>query len=442
MAQNKIEGAFSAAGFETASLPLAKSGLTTLIYENVELDKEGFSTLKSLKIKYSPLSLMTSNQIDEVRLEGLRLTGEISKSRHLSLAGWSVNTNDQSKTLISHLLNVRNVKLIDTQASILSANHGGISIQFEGEGVKGADGIYFSGKLKNTQKEMRYSANINGKVSNANTWQGQIDIEDIRLNTSHIKATRASGTVNVQKDASIPPTISGEIRAGNMTLAGFPWTSSSITLTGSPARPGVIIAAKAAGYEGVEIGLSLADMGNTNELSGYIYSSIFGKLLEYLNAHNAAPFDTATFNDVTDVQDVEISFDKNNNLIEIISAKTATGETFSGLLQFKNVAGEQKLLNAAIDNQNSGRLQITNPEFFKLLDLPMAEKDNIRKALSNLMYDQILIEMTNAQDNQFLFEIKARGTNPDLESSRPFKLEFSFNAELQDLLNILLKNQK
>jgi hypothetical protein len=442
IAQNRIEGALSAAGFNAASLPLAKSGISTIVYENIELDAEGFSTLKSLTVEYNPLSIFIQNQIKALKIEGLRLTGEISNNRQLTLAGWQPDTGQKNSSLISHLFNVENTTLSDIQISILSANHGGISIQLEGEGVKGDDGIYFNGKLKNTQKEMRYSANINGKISNAQSWQSQIEIENIRLNTPDIKATRASGTVMVQKDVTTPATISGEIRAGNMTLANFPWTSSAITLTGNPTRPGVIIAAKAAGHEDVEVGLSLSDMRNTNELSGYIYSTTLGQLLSYLAAHEALPFDIGVFRDVTDIQDIEIAFEKNNDLIEITSAKTATNETFSGLLQFKNIDGAQKLLNAAIESTNTGKLRITNPDFFKLLKMPQTEKNNIRKALSNLLYDQILIEMTTAEQGGYMFQIKMRGNNPDLEEGRSFKLDFAFTTTLEELLEILLKKEE
>ena len=426
------------AGFQDIKIGSQEHNFKKLVFKNIELDPHRLSTVDKLVISYSWPQLILFNKSESLEISGLKLTGDIDKNGYLSIAG---NSNSAAfLNLRNQIHSYRNIKISNSSASILSSNYGGISISLELQAHQNKDSTHFQGALTNTQKQMRYESSFNGQINPEGTYNIGLTLNDINLNTKHLKAARANGETKIIKSANQPPKISGEIRAGNITILGMPWTNAAITLQGNPLKPNAIIGAKATGSENLELGLSFENIYETSILSGYIYTQSISDFLDYLHNNEIILLDYDNDLNLSNGTPLEISFEKNSNIWKADILENNLTQPLTIYLTSKtDDKNTHKISRIHIKNTRPGILKITDDKFLKSIKTDDNSKSQIVLALKNLNYTELSIEKNFDAEENFTFNIT--GNSPEIEDSRPFKIEFSSSLDANKLIKSLLSDK-
>lgn len=347
----KLEIALKASGFKNAQIIEKESGWGHAEY-HIKLDNEDFSSIESLKINYSTIGTILFSSFDSVQIENIRLTGEINENQKLSIAGW---TNSPLQNITHSLFNANAINIKNAQVSLLSNNHGGISLQISAQGHKTNTGMSFQGKVSNTQKHMRYRAKMSGHINSPESWQSDFVIEEAKLNMPHLKAARVTGEVNITKDLSTPNAyINGQLRSGNLGILKTSWKDASLTIEGNLKAPQTIIAAKSNTYKNLELGLSLPNLQNLQTLSGYIYTQEPQSIFDLLEQHKPLELKKETTERLLPLTNTEIAFEKNGKFLDINIRNQQNDIDITGRLQAgaKNQYKFESFINALAKKLN------------------------------------------------------------------------------------------
>lgn len=277
--------AFSAAGFSQVSLPEPVKKRGVLVYSDIRLDPDGFSTIQKLEIEHG-----LNGKIQAVRIEGLSLTGELQEGLRITMAGWEKPSSGDLRSLALSIPADAPVSFKDTQIELLSESVGGIELSFDLETIPGDEGREILARLKGAQQQLSYDANVTGLMTPEGMWQINAEVEQAKFDLGHLKSTRISGLIGITGEKFQSSDVIGNLQAGGLTLLALPWQNVAITLEGSLEKTRMIIGAKSAGVEGVELGLTLGDIQNPGTYAGSLHCDSAGDLLRYLQSNGALPF--------------------------------------------------------------------------------------------------------------------------------------------------------
>lgn len=298
----------SAAGFGQAVLPEPEKKRGVLIYSDISLDPDGFSSIRRLEIEGG-----RNGKIKALRIEGLTLTGELGKGLEIAMAGWSRPSPADLRRL--PILPDAPVVFEDVQVELLSESVGGIELRFDLEIRPGAEGREILARLKGAQQQLSYDAGLTGLVTPEGIWQINAEVEQAKFDLGPLKSTRISGQIGVTGEKFRSPEIVGSFQAGGLTLLGLPWQNVAITLEGDLENTRMIVGAKSAGIEGVELGLTLGNVQNPGVYAGSLHSESIGDLLEYLQGNGALPFPGLPSGEPAEAQSLETEFRGNGGAI-------------------------------------------------------------------------------------------------------------------------------
>ena len=82
IAQQNISDRLSAIGIEASDLGKPEIHFKSIIYKNVKLDKEDFSSIETLKVGYSPVKLIAFGEVERHKLSALVLQASYQKTAH------------------------------------------------------------------------------------------------------------------------------------------------------------------------------------------------------------------------------------------------------------------------------------------------------------------------------------------------------------------------
>jgi hypothetical protein len=283
---------FKESGFENVQIPapLKKNG--ALIFENIALDPDGFSSIKTLTLHTGFLGGWK-----RVTIDGLSLTGELLNDFEIALAGWDKNKINTG-TLQS--ANLPLIAFQNARIALLSDSIGGININFDLQLRPKDTGYEFQAKLRGEQVSFSYTADANGTLKADGSWQAQADIAQAKFALWPLKATRISGTIKGSGQGLLQSQILGDLQAGGLNINGLPWRNIALTLDGTLQKTRMVIGAKSAGIDGMDLSLTLDEIQSPKIYSGTLFAHSMGALFDYLNARDLllmerkklAPLDT------------------------------------------------------------------------------------------------------------------------------------------------------
>ncbi len=281
--------------------PSAKS-FGALEYTNISLDEDAFSTIKEIKLTYSPFTFFFTRTYQSLEINGLRLIGEINENLQPSLAGFSEITLPPitAKTLVIN----------DAQITLQDEKYGAITISFESQGIKNAQSLGLQSAANLIHKNLRIQGQGQGAYNAAGWWQHDFEISDATLETPELKVTRAAGSLRLNAASLSDITIEGELRSDGMSIANHPWKNASMTLQGSLANPELFLAAKSVGIDGLELGLTFANLNILDEYSGSLHGENTGGLKDFLTSQTIAPAPQSLLDQIPDNQAADIEFEK------------------------------------------------------------------------------------------------------------------------------------
>ncbi len=296
-------------GFDTSLFPHAVEGWGKAYFNNIALDKDGFSTIQSIDIRYNPVTFPFTGKLDSVTLEGLNLTGEWDPAakQKLTFSGFSVPEE------ISPLAKIpaRRIKIAKAGISVLTPGLGGISVTFDGEGViRKKKKLEFQAHIESGQKYISFSANADGVIAKhyANL-DIQIDEGKFEVPEAEIKTTRINGAFNATLDNDMNLKILGELQAGGMNVIGTPWQNASATFDISNGTMQIFSEGKSTGVEGIELNINMQKQGaGPLFTSGSIHADSGADLAAYLGGQVKVSPPAPDLDIIRGATDVKIDF--------------------------------------------------------------------------------------------------------------------------------------
>lgn len=318
---------FSATGFENVALPKPERERGLVVYKDIPLDPDGFSTIGKMKIEYG-----LSGRMQSVQIENLSLTGELGDDLKITMAGWRKPSPAVFHGLSSVPNDVR-ISIQNAQIELLSETHGGIELRLDLEIQPGNDGREFQARLEGAQKQLSYDANVTGLITPSGIWQANIEIEQAKFDLGHLKSTRISGIINITGEKFGHSEVIGNLQAGGLTLLDLPWQNTAITLDGDLERTRMIIGAKSAGVDGMELGLTLGDIQQSAVYAGSLHCESISDLLQYLKINGALPFEGFPSGSQAETKSLDIEFRGNANAAVFDLVKEGDTSSISFLLK-------------------------------------------------------------------------------------------------------------
>ncbi|MCF8496770.1 MAG: hypothetical protein K9G62_08940 [Alphaproteobacteria bacterium] len=270
-------------GFTEATLPAPSArSLTRITYENVALDPDKLSTIKTLTLSCNPFFFPFTHMFSHVEISGLSLTGETGEEGNITLSGWDKKSFSSSpKETFFRSLDIRKSRL-----SLLSKSLGGLSVDFELQAHARHDKIDFQGQINSKQKKLIFISDLSGDLDpRSGKWRANMQIEQGKLETPELKATRLSGAVRMDGSGLAKPHIFAEFQAGGLTIYGFPWQNAAGTFEGAPDDFKILTDAKSIGFEGLELSIALRRKGREGVARGSISSRNLSALLAMFESH-------------------------------------------------------------------------------------------------------------------------------------------------------------
>lgn len=286
VAHQKTLAALERAGFDTSFIgkPAAIPG--ALLYTDLVLDADQISTIKKLKIDYSPFGLLLFGHLKSADIYELSLTGELQDEGPLmlSVSGWK----PQAVGLLLNAFPGDELSIRKSRISLLTKDFGGVTVEFDLQGTRKKNRFEFQSRIKSEQKRLSIIANMSG-VAGPNYWNTDMEIEQgkIDLPYAETKLTRVNGWANLsQNDGSDPFKIMSELRAGGANILGFPLQNASATAEIKTDSYKIFAEGNSVGHEGTELSLNiLKDPGNgPPHISGTVFSDHVPEFLTYLQS--------------------------------------------------------------------------------------------------------------------------------------------------------------
>lgn len=368
---DQLAALLKAAGFEEITLPEPQKKSGALVYNNIALDKDSFSTIGSIKLKGGWFGGWK-----EIEIENVDLTGELQNGLQIALAGWNKNNIHTQGLFLksSPVLSVKNARL-----SLLSEEIGGITLNFDLQLRPKGDDWEFQAGLKGAQSQLSYEASANGSITREGFWQAAIDVPQAKFALGLIKGSRVTGNINLSGHRLDSSEILGELQAGGLTVLNLPWDDASVTLDGTLEKTRMILSAKSAGREGIEFSLALDSIQKPGAYSGVMHTDRLGTLFDFLDSRKSLYFTREDLAPINGIENLEANFkgSRNRFLFEInkngeplitqgeirpVDAGVSLGVLGDGLpfdLYLKNDSGEMK---GTLALAQDGRSLVTLPE--------------------------------------------------------------------------------
>lgn len=289
-ARQKTLLALNGAGFGAASFESFETGHGKVTLKKVKLDDKGFSTAEKIESDYSLTGFFTGKPIKTLTVEGLSLTGEYSKEKKLTLAGWT----QENKIELSKLPAIKTIEIKNGRIDLMTDALGGVNVKFDilmRQTTLGS--IEFKSTLSGTQRVFSADANLNGTIKPSGQWNADLEINDGKIDLPLLKATRVSGTGTLSGDPKKTPEFNLQLSAGGVNLFNLPWHNVSATAQGNTEHYAILSEGKSVGLEGIEFSLNIPDGLKLSNMSGSLHTQKLSDLFSFMKTNKVLPEKTS-----------------------------------------------------------------------------------------------------------------------------------------------------
>ncbi len=160
--ENKIIASFKNFGFEKLELKNITRKSGKIVFSDIYLDKEKFSSIGELSVHFSLLEfIFNPAYAKKIIISDMNLSGEYSNDQ-FTFSGW----NNDNKILQSVKNIPANIIVIKgATIDILSDNFGGIKLSYDGQARLSKSGdIKLKGQITSKQRKLAFQAKINGTI--------------------------------------------------------------------------------------------------------------------------------------------------------------------------------------------------------------------------------------------------------------------------------------
>lgn len=333
IARTNALSAMKSAGFSTITLPEPRLYPGSLLYEDINLDEDGISTIKAMRISYSIPGLLFKKRFKSIEIGQAELIGEYDSGKNiLNLSGWEI----PPLFTFADDIPVNSISIINSKISVLTKKIGGIYFDISLEGQRKKNSFEFLSQIESAQQYFSFRANAKGIVTPERA-NAEIEIENGKFIFPEIssKTTRLNGWIRLALSQGYEFKILSELQAGGLTLNGFPWQNASASAEMDANALNVFVGAKSIGQDGLELSLNYQDLiGSEPALSGSLYMDKMSSLLDYLEKTQG--YDTSGLKNMPDLDDLGALFtvdqkDK-NTAVEYEIQKSGTPSGIGGTM--------------------------------------------------------------------------------------------------------------
>ncbi len=201
-AEENVLWSISSLGFDDLKIGDIEQENGEIIIRNISFDKGDFSTIETMTIRFGLFDFLFKNKpVSSVVIDGMALTGEITKDLGLTLSGFGVG-DDLLRKLSE--MNIRHILLKNSKADILSDVLGGISVSLEGQ-IDGSAQPSFIGNIQCNQKNLSFSSKVSGSTDDNGVTNLDINAEDLSLETASYAFRRGLAKGVVKFDNALAP---------------------------------------------------------------------------------------------------------------------------------------------------------------------------------------------------------------------------------------------
>lgn len=238
-AEKNVEIILTDFGFETADVKKSQFTLTGMTFDLIQLDEEGFSTIKNLKVTlFWPTYFMTRS-IDKIEIESLEISALPREFKNF------ININ--FGTPPADFINIQNITLDIAIADKALHFKGALNIS------KQEGGQYnIVGNMNAAQPEISFDGKISGALD-TQTPKFNLDgeIEEFNITSTPLTINRGNGWLSYQSNTQ--KNISAQMDAGSGSVFNIPAKNLSLIIGQTGLTYPILFRANAAGMDGVKL---------------------------------------------------------------------------------------------------------------------------------------------------------------------------------------------
>ncbi|MGH1377330.1 MAG: intermembrane phospholipid transport protein YdbH family protein [Alphaproteobacteria bacterium] len=312
--EQKIIDNFNAFGFENLKFGEISHKNGEIIFSDISLDKQSFSTIREISVKFSLLNfLLSPDYAQEISVKNLDLTGELSQSLSLSISGWVDNKNflQKLRSIPATIINIESSNI-----NILSEHLGGLKIGYDAQiQLSKLEDIIIKGRANSTQRNLKFNTKLNGTISPSDKLSLVTEIEQLSMSYNDLKIRRGSAKldfVNNIKDMTYDMSIESEIASVNW--GGLPLRGVHAVLEkGNNNNYNLMADGKVFGIEEIEWKTHINKIDDIIETNSTITPNSLGALVSFLRKNNQLDLKEDFPEIVSNLKDPILSISTTNN---------------------------------------------------------------------------------------------------------------------------------
>lgn len=238
-------------GFPEARVDNLYVAPTGIIIDHIALDSNDFSTVDTIYVTLNWFDLILHQKIESISVKDISLTAELDEAGHFKIAGWDATLPSSSGA--SSLLPLQSILL---QGITLDLDTPQGDIRIEGKlslDTQSKDQQLVQYALWGQQHQLSFDVKGTGKIFANGNISLSSTLNDGRLNLPNIELSRASGQLDIQKNAgNTPPVYKGQLIAGKINTLGALLQNVNVTLD-TTQNKAVFFETSPAGYKDITV---------------------------------------------------------------------------------------------------------------------------------------------------------------------------------------------
>ncbi len=258
--ENILYNTLGSYGFYNPAIKSTSLRPHELVYDDIRLDEEGFSTIRTISMPVSLSDIFLRRSLSHINIEGVRLTGEYNRENGLIIEGWTPRPVSPAG-LQEFVLDDAYLDLMTGIGALRFHARGHI----ERRDNKSAELL---GALWGVQHQVRLDSIWKGTFHENGQWDYHGDIHNAAFNLDRFQASRISGWIGIKKESEGFPGLSGQLVAGMVNIGTLHLNDLSLKIDGRIDKHDVRLDARIAGFDDMH-----ATLESRNTRDGLIVSA-------------------------------------------------------------------------------------------------------------------------------------------------------------------------
>lgn len=253
-------------------------GATQLSLREIKLDKDGFSRIEQINIRYSPLSFFLTGRLSEIDILVPDITLSIRESAiHEYVKQFLASPVPQWMYAIDTL------SIEGGRINFLTENMGALRFGVEGISRTNSSGKSVQMQVSAAQKQFSGDIKLSGTLHPNRNWHIDAIIEDGRLDHDLLQLTRMTGQITLDSAGDDGYFAKSEMSVGGLRASGGHAISDIAASYELDQRGYSFVAAgKALGFDNIDLGFAY-NSDQPDIITGTIFTPSLAELARYYN---------------------------------------------------------------------------------------------------------------------------------------------------------------